>query len=276
MIDALVNGEPGGVISIHDRGLQFGDGVFETVAVQSGEPLCREAHFARLEAGCRKLSIACPDRNLLEQEARQLCRRRAAAVLKIVITRGAGGRGYGLPEEVAPNRMLTLHERPVYPAAYYREGIPSYICARRLAHQPELAGVKHLNRLEQVLLRAEIAATPYPEGVALDPFGNVIEGSMSNLFMIKNGKLATPDLSRCGIEGVVRKSIIERNEAAGIETGIREIKPEELYEADEVFYCNSVIGVWPVRCIGDKVFNGIDTALEIMRKLTDDKVIAAV
>ena len=276
MIDALVNGEPGGVISIHDRGLQFGDGVFETIAVQSGEPLCLEAHFARLEAGCRHLSIACPDLDLLEHEALRLCRARQAAVLKIVVTRGAGGRGYGLPEEVTPNRILTVHERPDYPAAYYREGIPSYICARRLAHQTELAGIKHLNRLEQVLLRAEVASTSCPEGAALDPYGNVIEGSMSNLFMVKNGKLFTPDLSRCGVEGVIRKSIIERNEAAGIETCIREIKPEELYEADEVFYCNSVIGVWPVRCIGDNVFSGIDTALEIMRQLTNDNLIAAV
>ena len=275
-MDALVNGEPGGVISIHDRGLQFGDGVFETVAVQSGEPLCREAHFARLEAGCRHLSMACPDRNLLEHEALQLCRAHEAAVLKIVVTRGTGGRGYGLPEEITPNRIMTLHERPDYPAVYYREGIPSYICARRLAHQPDLAGIKHLNRLEQVLLRAEITSTSCPEGVALDPHGNVIEGSMSNLFMVKNGKLFTPDLSRCGVEGVIRKSIIERYEAAGIKTGIREIKPEELYEADEVFYCNSVIGVWPVRCIGNKVFNGIDTALEIMKKLTSENVIASI
>ena len=273
-MDALVNGEPGGVISIHDRGLQFGDGVFETIAVQSGEPLCREAHFARLEAGCRHLSITCPDRDLLEHEALRLCRAHESAVLKIVVTRGAGGRGYGLPEEITPNRIMTVHKRPDYPEVYYREGIPSYICARRLAHQPEFAGIKHLNRLEQVLLRAEIAATPCPEGVALDRYGNVIEGSMSNLFMVKNGKLFTPDLSRCGVEGVIRKSIIERHEAAGIETGIREIKLEELYEADEVFYCNSVIGVWPVRHIGNKVFNGIDTALEIMRKLTSDNVIA--
>ena len=275
MTDALVNGEPGSVISIHDRGLQFGDGVFETIAVQSGEMLCREAHFARLEAGCRHLSIACPDRNLLEHEAYRLCRSREAAVLKITVTRGTGGRGYGPPENISPNRIVTVHERPSYPAAYYREGIRSCICSRRLTHQPGLAGIKHLNRLEQVLLRAEVTAARCPEGVALDLHGNGIEGSMSNLFMVKDGKLLTPDLSRCGIEGVIRKSVIAQNEAAGIETAIREIKPEELYGADEVFYCNSVIGIWPVRSIGDKVFKSIDTALEIMRQLTNDNIIAA-
>ncbi len=276
MIETLVNGEPGSVISVHDRGLQFGDGVFETIAVQSGEMLCYEAHFARLEAGCRHLSIVCPHRGLLEEEAYRLCRPFASATLKIVVTRGTGRRGYGYPEDISPNRILTVHERPSYPAAYYREGVPSYICSRRLTQQPHLAGIKHLNRLEQVQLRAEIAATPYPEGVALDQDGNVIEGSMSNLFMVKQGKLITPDVSRCGVKGVIRQLIIEQNKAAGIETTIRDIKPEELYEADEVFYCNSLIGIWPVRSIGNKDFGRFDTIQEIMRKLTTENIIATV
>ena len=276
MSDALVNGEPGSVISIHDRGLQFGDGVFETIAVQAGELLCLDAHFTRLEAGCRRLSIACPARDLLACEARQLCASLASAVLKLVVTRGASGRGYAPAENASANRILTVHERPDYPASWYRAGIPSYICSRRLAQQPELAGVKHLNRLEQVLLRAEVAATRYPEGVALDLYGNVIEGSMSNLFMVKNGSLSTPDLSRCGIEGVIRNAIIKDNQARGIATDIRAIKPEELYEADEVFCCNSVIGVWPLRSIGAKTFNGIDTALDIMQHLRAANAIASV
>lgn len=275
MIDALVNGNPGGVISIHDRGLQFGDGVFETIAIQSGEMLCQDAHFARLEAGCNRLSIACPERSLLENEAHRLCRSLDAAVLKITVTRGAGERGYGPPENSSPNRIVTVHERPVYPPAYYREGIPSCICSRRLTYQLDLAGIKHLNRLEQVLLRREVIAARCPEGAVLDLQDNVIEGSMSNLFMVSKGQLITSDLSRCGVEGVIRNSIIRLNERAGIETGIRDIKLEEIYEADEVFYCNSVIGIWPVRSMGNKEYS-IDVAREIMRKLTFDNVIAAV
>ena len=276
MIDALVNGEPGDVISIHDRGLQFGDGVFETIAIQSGELLCREAHFARLEAGCRHLSIRCPDRNLLENEANQLCQSLASAVLKIIVTRGTAGRGYQPLENASGNRILTVHDRPDYPMEYYRYGINSYICRRRIAHNPEFAGLKHLNRLEQVLLRREIDGTPYPEGAALDTDDNVIEGSMSNLFMIKNGTLITPDLSRCGVEGVIRKSIMEMNEIAGNETIVRAIKPEELFSADEVFYCNSLIGIWPVRSIDNKIFDGSDITLEIMRKLATENRIVAV
>lgn len=270
--DTLVNGEPGRLISIHDRGLQFGDGVFETIAVQEGEPLCREAHLARLEEGCRRLSIACPDRNLLEHEINELCGPLESAVLKIIITRGTGGRGYQAPEKIAPSRILAIHDRPDYPSEYYREGIPSYVCSRRLAHHPDLAGIKHLNRLEQVLLSHEVAAAPCPEGIVLDPGGNVIEGSRSNLFMVKDGELITPDLSRCGVAGVIRESIIRQHRDEGIETDVRDITLEEVYEADEVFYCNSVIGVWPVRSIGNKKY-GIDAGLEIMRKLVSENLV---
>ena len=273
MIDTLVNGIPGDAISVHDRGLQFGDGVFETIAVQSGKLLCREAHFSRLETGCRRLSIACPSGSLLEREADRLCEPLTSAVLKIIVTRGTGGRGYQPPENISANRILSVHDQPVYPAAYYREGIESYVCGRRVDHTPDLAGIKHLNRLEQIILRREVAATPYPEGAVLDRYDNVVEGSMSNIFMVKDDKLITPDLSRCGIAGVIRQSIIELDKAAGRETEIRTIACEELFEADEVFYCNSVIGVWPVRRIENKVFSSIDAGLEIMRKLmTDNRI----
>ena len=276
MIDTLVNGIPGDAISAHDRGLQFGDGVFETIAVQSGKMLCADAHFSRLEIGCRHLSITCPDRNLLEREANRLCETQASAVLKIIITRGTGGRGYQPPENISPNRVLSVHTRPDFPAVYYRDGIDSFVCRRRTDHTPDLAGIKHLNRLEQVFLRREVAATPYPEGVVLDRQDNVIEGSMSNIFMLKDGKLITPELSRCGIAGVIRRSIIELDEAAGRETGIRTITREELFEADEVFYCNSIIGIWPVRRIDNKTFGSIDAGVEIMKKLMSDNRILSI
>ena len=276
MIDTLVNGIPGDTISIHDRGLQFGDGVFETIAVQSGKLLCREEHFTRLESGCRHLSITCPDRDLLKREADRLCESLPSAVLKIIITRGTGGRGYRPPENISANRILSVHQQPVYPSAYYREGIDSYVCGRRIDHTPDLAGIKHLNRLEQIILRREVTTTPYPEGVVLDHYDNVVEGSMSNIFMVKGGKLITPDLSRCGIAGVIRQSIIELDKAAGRETEVRTIACDELFEADEIFYCNSVIGVWPVKRIGNKALNGIDAGLGIMEKLIAEKCIAPV
>ncbi len=114
------------------------------------------------------------------------------------------------------------------------------------------------------------------DGVALDPDDNVIEGAMSNLFMVKNGALITPDLSRCGVEGVIRKSVMEINKAAGKETIVRAVKPEELFSADEVFYCNSLIGIWPVRSIDNTMFNDSDITLQVVRKLVTDNRIVAV
>lgn len=271
----LVNGKRRDVISVHDRGFQFGDGIFETVAVQDGELLCWKEHFERLETGCRRLSIQCPAQDLLKNEARRLCQPVDLAVLKIIVTRGTGGRGYRPGKHVSGNRVLAIHDWPGYPPEYSRNGIHSCICHRRIARSPELAGIKHLNRLEQVLLRQEIAATPYPEGVALDLFDNVVEGAMSNLFIIKNGILITPDLSLCGVEGVIRRLIIAMNRAAGNETVIREIKLEELLAADEIFYCNSLIGIWPVTRIGNKTFDSSKLTMEIMKKLAEDNRIVA-
>ncbi len=274
MIDALVNGAPGAAVSLDDRGLQFGDGVFETIAVQDGEPLRLEAHLARLADGCRRLFIAAPERETLQAEAQRLCRERGRAVLKIIVTRGAGGRGYAPAADAVATRVLSLHDWPDYPPAHARDGIDAYICRQRLAHNPGLAGVKHLNRLEQVLLRREIAATHCPEGLALDPLGNVIEGAQSNLFMVKDGALVTPDLSRCGIAGVVRAAVLELSAAAGEKTSVRDLRPEELFEADEVFCCNSLIGVWPVRSINDqKTGHGGAATRRLMEKLATDNYI---
>lgn len=276
MIDALVNGAPGAAVSLEDRGLQFGDGVFETVAVQDGEPLRLEAHLERLAAGCRRLFIPAPGRQALRAEARRLCRERVRAVLKIIVTRGGGGRGYAPAEDAVATRALILHDWPDYPAAYARDGVDTYICRQRLAHNPGLAGVKHLNRLEQVLLRREIAAAHYPEGLALDPLGNVIEGSHANLFMVKDKALVTPDLSRCGVAGVTRAAILDLSAAAGEKTSVRDLRPEELFEADEVFYCNSLIGVWPVRSINDKkTGHGGAVTRRLIEKLANDNYIPA-
>ena len=272
---ALVNGEPGDLISIHDRGAQFGDGVFETIAARDGGLLCWDEHFERLEAGCKRLSIPCPEQGLLCAEARELSAHAALATLKITVTRGGAGRGYTPPPQAAANRVLALYDWPDYPAARARDGIRACVCRHRLAPNPALAGIKHLNRLEQVLLRQELAATECPEGVALDLSGRVIEGTMSNLLLIKDGALIAPDLSRCGVEGVIRRLALALGQAAGLETSVRDVRLEELFEADEVFFCNSLIGVWPVRSIDDAKYDHSDMTLALSGQLrAADRIVA--
>lgn len=116
-----------------------------------------------------------------------------------------------------------------------------------MSRQPLLAGLKHLNRLEQVLARAEWQDTEHAEGLMLDQAGRVIEGVFSNLFLVRDGVLITADLKRCGVAGVMRAELLFQAVSLGISTQITDIPLEQLQWADEVFVCNSVYGIWPVR-----------------------------
>lgn len=242
----LINGQRTESIDARDRGLHYGDGLFETLAVRAGAPLLWERHMQRLMHGCARLGLPAPDVALLHRETTHVCANAARGVLKIILTRGVGGRGYRCAAST-PTRILTLHPWPDYPDAFKQQGIKVRICATRLGMNPALAGVKHLNRLEQVLARNEWDDADVPEGLMLDGAGRVIEGTLSNVFAVRDGALLTPDLSQCGVAGVMRALILEQAAAWGIETRVTQFGVEELTAMHEVFVCNSLIGVWPVR-----------------------------
>jgi len=243
----LLNGEPSQFILASDRGLQYGDGLFETLEVFNGRPLFFNLHFQRLQQGCQRLQIPCPDSSLLRQESQRLIAEATRAVLKILITRGSGGRGYRQPVPIEPTRLLSLHPYPGYHESFYTQGVIARVCQQRLSMNPALAGIKHLNRLEQVLARAEWNDDFVQEGLMLDTLDNVIEGTMSNLFFAKDGCLFTADLTQCGINGIVRQLLIELAEQNDMAVCIKSYGLDELLSADELFVCNSVIGLWPIR-----------------------------
>jgi 4-amino-4-deoxychorismate lyase len=244
----LVNGRVASKLAASDRGLHYGDGLFETIAVFAGKPELYELHLKRLESGCRRLAIEVPSRESLDEEVTQLCRHLSCGVLKIVITRGSGGRGYRPPSpRPPPTRILSVHPWPDYPHYFATEGITLRLCCTPLGDNPALAGMKHLNRLEQVLAQNEWADPAIPEGLMLDTQGQVIEGTMSNLFIVREGGLQTPDLSRCGVAGVMREFILEQAGALGARVTIQPLMLADLKEAEELFVCNSIIGLWPVR-----------------------------
>lgn len=242
----LLNGERRHCVDVSDRGFQYGDGLFETVEVLNGKPLFFDRHLKRLAEGCRLLSIPCLDPELLEAEARQLSADAEHGVLKLIVTRGSGGRGYRPPSVATPTRLFNLHSYPLYPEDFQLSGIRARLCQRRLAINPDLARIKHLNRLEQVLARAEWQ-DDYQEGLMLDRQGRVIEGTMSNLFWVADGRLYTPTIKDCGIAGIVRGLLIELAEADGIVVDEVLADVAELERAEEIFVTNSVIGVWPVK-----------------------------
>ncbi|MEO7558234.1 MAG: aminodeoxychorismate lyase [Gammaproteobacteria bacterium] len=243
----LINGQQSAQISSEDRGLLYGDGLFETIAVRAGSPQLWDRHMQRLSLGCARLGIALPDLINLRKEAHAVCHDAEQAVLKIIVTRGSGARGYRCRDSERPTRILALQAWPDYPADFTEQGVAVRVCATRLGSNPLLAGLKHLNRLEQVLARNEWDDPAVPEGLMLDSAGQVVEGTMSNVFLVRGGMLQTPDLSQCGVAGIMRGRILEMAADMGLTTGIIQLDLKDIMEAQEIFLCNSLIGLWPVR-----------------------------
>jgi 4-amino-4-deoxychorismate lyase len=264
----VVNGRIQDSIPVTDRGLQYGDGLFETIALRDGSPRHFDRHLRRLALGCDRLSIPFPGVECLMEDFSRLTIPAVAAVLKIIVTRGSGGRGYRPPESVRPTRILSISEWPDYPAANTHAGVVVRMCAARLARNPALAGLKHLNRLEQVMARREWHDPAVSEGLMLDTSGLIIEGTSSNLFVLYGRTVATPDLSYSGVSGITRERVMEVCRQAEIPLVVRDLSLEDLRNADELFLTNSIFGVWPVREIqGLRVFPGWPMVAKIQRLL---------
>lgn len=243
----LIDGKDSDQIAADDRGLLYGDGLFETLAVRDGIPQLWDRHMARLTGDCARLGITPPAQELLRCEADRLCAGHARAVLKIIVTRGSGGRGYRPAAQALPRRILSLHSWPDYPAHCWQQGVDVRLCDLRLGSNPRLAGIKHLNRLEQVLARSEWDDAAVAEGLMLDGAGNLIEGTMSNLFLVRDGYLHTPALETCGVAGVMRAHVLALAAQAAIPCVVQPLSLADAAAADEMFLCNSLIGIWPVR-----------------------------
>lgn len=241
-----VDGQPADSVPLKDRGLAYGDGLFETIAVKAGQPVLFDRHLQRLDEGCRRLALAA-DSAVIRSEVLAYAAALGDGVLKLILTRGDSLRGYGINPDAAVRRILQGSPPATYPQAYGTDGIRLFPCATRLSEQPLLAGLKHLNRLEQVIARAEWQDAAHAEGLMLDMSGRVIEGVFSNLFLVCNGLLLTADLNRCGVAGVMRAEVLHHAQALGVPVAVADISLEQLQLADEVFVCNSVYGIWPVR-----------------------------
>lgn len=250
-----VNGIATDCLPISDRGLLYGDGVWETIGVQQGKPQWLDWHLQRLQTGLQALGITPLDWGNFQQEIMATCSGQERAILKLIVTRGSGQRGYNPQGTSGPTRILQVSDWPKHPPDHAEKGICLTLCETRLARQPRLAGFKHLNRLEQVLARAEFGSD-YQEGLVRDTDGNVIEGTMSNLFaVLADGSVCTPDLIQCGIAGVMRRFIIQTLEKSGIQCHIHPLALREVEQAQALFMTNSLIGVWPVREFSGKHYN---------------------
>jgi len=249
----LIDGKPGETVSVHDRGFQYGDGLFETIAVKNASPLLWDRHMQRLMRGAARLGIKLPDEQLIREEAESVCRGTERAVLKIILTRGVAARGYAPIKDSDATRIVSLMPWPDYPETHRSHGITSQFCRTTIMRQPAIAGIKHLNRLEQVMARRELAAD-CAEGLMLDEQGHVIEGTMTNIFIVRQDALFTPDLSHSGVEGVMRSLVLDRVSGLPMAASVAELTKTDIQGAEEIFLTNSLIGLWPVRSLASREY----------------------
>jgi len=266
---ALVNGTPVDALCLLDRGLHYGDGLFETIAILNGKPMLWDRHMQRLNTGCLKLQLDPPDTKRLRDEVAAVSAHSSRAAVKIILTRGPGGHGYRRAQPTAQNLIVMLRDWPEPLSDPATNGVAVRWCQLQLSRQPALAGIKHLNRLEQVLARGEWT-DDYAEGLLCDTDGNVIEGTMSNLFIVRGGTLQTPDLSESGVAGVVRAEILDMATQLGIRAEISRVRKSDVASADELFLTNSLIGIWPVTRLESKsyVVGQITQTLQKASRLT--------
>ena len=245
----LVNGTPSGEVSATDRGLAYGDGVFRTFPARDGGALHWSRQYAKLAHDCTALGIAPPASDVLECDMAAAFADETHAAVKIIVTRGRGRRGYAYDRDAPPTRIVIVESGAAYPPAHREAGVSVRRCALRLSHQPALAGLKHLNRLENVIARSEWSDPAIAEGILLDVEDGVIGGTMSNLFVVSGGALVTPRLDRCGVAGVTRERAIDAAHRLAITCSAAAISWNDLLDAEEVFLVNSLAGVWPVAAI---------------------------
>lgn len=285
----LINGEFNDAVEVFDRGFMYGDGLFETIRVVKGEPLLWEYHTKRLTNGCKKLGLPVDAKltTRLRGGIDRVIKKAANSaetlavkdvyIVKIVISRGVGGRGYQVPEKVNLTEVIILYPAPEYPLSYGLKGIELRTCHHRLSENPYLAGIKHLNRLDQVLASRELAlwaaeaALPALEGLMLDQSGHIIEGTKSNILFFEERGIVSPDLQLCGVEGVAKNYIFDCAEQLNLDTRTDKLLPTTIAKFEGMAVTNSVLGIWPV-CRLDGVELPISPLVYDIQRLLNDKL----
>ncbi|CDG20976.1 Aminodeoxychorismate lyase [Xenorhabdus poinarii G6] len=244
-----INGNQCDYLPVNDRAVQFGDGCFTTIRVEQELPALLPSHIKRLQKGVEKLFMPAPDWSQLESHIKQAARGCERGVLKVILSRGTGGRGYGIADTTGPTQILSLSPYPEHYITQRQAGISLVLSPISVGINPYLAGIKHLNRLEQVLIKQFIEQSKADEALVLDSDGRLVECCTANIFWRKGKKVYTPALNQSGVEGVMRQRIIELLAESDYHLSCVMRYPEALAHADEVIICNSLLPVIPVNRI---------------------------
>ena len=249
LVTVRIGGEAQG-LDVLDRGLHYGDGLFETIACRAGQPRFLELHLQRLLEGCDRLGIRYQDFPGLAAQIRELAAARPACIIKLILTRGsATARGYGPQGDEQPRTVLLQYPWPPEDPALWAGGVAVRTAEGRVGENPALAGLKHLNRLEQVLIRGEWRDPGIHEALVFSSSGWLISGTMSNVFLVSGGRIVTPALTHAGVRGVMRRVVMREAQAAGLDVTETALDAAAPAAAGEIFLTNARIGIWPVRSL---------------------------
>ena len=250
-VSVLIDGAAAGALSPLDRGLHYGDGVFETIACLHARPRFLSLHLARLTQGCRTLGFAAPAAEQLREDVVRLAGEQDRSIVKLIVTRGrANVRGYAVSSDARATRVAIRYPWPVEDPVLQQQGVGVRVAAMRLGENPALAGLKHCNRLEQILARSEPHDAASAEALMLSRSGKLVSGTMSNVFLIdgppQSPRLRTPAIDVCGVAGVMRHVVLQEAARAGVTATECALWPTDLADATEIFLTNARVGIWPV------------------------------
>ncbi len=241
-----VNGQLSEVTALGDRSFQYGDGCFTTILTKSGKMQQWEFHIERMVACLQLLGIPVPDWRQVENWVELALLPDEKAGIKIHISRGVGGRGYSPANLNQPNVTISRFTFPAHYAQWQASGLVLGVCSKRMGLNPMLAGHKHNNRLEQVLLKAEMDEAGLADGLCLDIHGHIVETTAANVFWIKGGTLYTPSLLNAGVAGVARRAILDHSRQLGMKVVMGDFELDHLDNAEEIFISNALLEIAPV------------------------------
>jgi len=257
----LVNGIQQNHIDIENRGLAYGDGLFTTAKILNGKIQHLAAHIERLTIGCKKLGIIAPSLDELKKQLTSVAKNYSLAVLKVIIIASSGGRGYARSKSNSHDLIIMVHDYPQHYDELVCTGINLGISKQQIGINPMLSGLKHLNRLEQVLLRQELSSRGEDDLLVTNIHDEVVEATSANVFFFLNGKLYTPDISQSGVNGIMRQAILQRYP----DTIVKTFSLSEIAKAEAMFACNCVMGIIPIANFNDRAL-----PIELPLKLRND------
>ncbi len=245
-----VDGQESPGLDALDRGLHYGDGLFETIACRAREARFLELHLQRLAEGCATLGIRYAHFPTLAAQIRSVAAGQADGLIKLILTRGsATARGYGGQGDETARTVLLQYRWPAEDPACWQRGVAVRTAGGRLGENPALAGLKHLNRLEQVLIRGEWTDPAIREALVFSSSGRLVSGTMSNVFLVRDGRIMTPAITHAGVRGVMRRVVLDAAQRGGLAVTETALDAAALDTAEEIFLTNARIGIWPVRAL---------------------------